>query len=144
MRSPSLVPLRRIRLPNHHTATSRPNRTATANEPIHRKLVLGEIWLHNRNDINRILGPKASCISFKDSACRCFGFLVSKNYIFTIDDDCFTCEGTQQYALDSNEASLPFITNIQHDNVIGTQNGVITQGSQILQNHVVPPFSNKS
>ncbi|KAL0396901.1 UNVERIFIED_CONTAM: putative UDP-arabinopyranose mutase 1 [Sesamum calycinum] len=25
--------------------------------------------LYNRNDINRILGPKASCISFKDSAC---------------------------------------------------------------------------
>ncbi|KAK6148059.1 hypothetical protein DH2020_018971 [Rehmannia glutinosa] len=46
--------------------------------------------LYNRNDINRILGPKASCISFKDSACRCFGFLVSKKkYIFTIDDDCF-------------------------------------------------------
>ncbi len=46
--------------------------------------------LYNRNDINRVLGPKASCISFKDSACRCFGFLVSKKkYIFTIDDDCF-------------------------------------------------------
>lgn len=48
--------------------------------------------LYNRNDINRILGPKASCISFKDSACRCFGFMVSKKkYIFTIDDDCFVC-----------------------------------------------------
>ncbi|GFZ08009.1 reversibly glycosylated polypeptide 2 [Actinidia rufa] len=46
--------------------------------------------LYNRNDINRILGPKANCISFKDSACRCIGFLVSKKkYIFTIDDDCF-------------------------------------------------------
>ena len=46
--------------------------------------------LYNRNDINRILGPKASCISFKDSACRCFGFMVSKKkYIYTIDDDCF-------------------------------------------------------
>ena len=46
--------------------------------------------LYNRNDVNKILGPKASCISFKDSACRCFGFLVSKKkYIFTIDDDCF-------------------------------------------------------
>ncbi|KAE8654691.1 UDP-arabinopyranose mutase 1 [Hibiscus syriacus] len=49
--------------------------------------------LYNRNDINRILGPKASCISFKDSACRCFGYLVSKKkYIFTIDDDCFIAE----------------------------------------------------
>ncbi|CAL8994720.1 unnamed protein product [Prunus brigantina] len=33
---------------------------------------------YNWNDINRILGLKASCISFKDSACRCFGYLVSK------------------------------------------------------------------
>ncbi|CAL5442745.1 unnamed protein product [Camellia sinensis] len=49
--------------------------------------------LYNRNDINRILGPKASCISFKDSACRCFGYMVSKKkYIFTIDDDCFVVE----------------------------------------------------
>jgi reversibly glycosylated polypeptide/UDP-arabinopyranose mutase len=50
--------------------------------------------LYNRNDINRILGPKASCISFKDSACRCFGFMMSKKkYIFTIDDDCWvSCE----------------------------------------------------
>ncbi|CAL0317344.1 unnamed protein product [Lupinus luteus] len=46
--------------------------------------------LYNRNDINKILGPRSSCISFKDSACRCFGYMVSKKkYIFTIDDDCF-------------------------------------------------------
>ena len=37
-----------------------------------------------------MLGPKASCISFKDSACRCFGYMVSKKkYVYTIDDDCF-------------------------------------------------------
>jgi len=46
--------------------------------------------LYNRNDIERILGDKAWCISFKDSACRCFGYMVSKKrYIYTIDDDCF-------------------------------------------------------
>ena len=46
--------------------------------------------LYNRNDINQILGPRASCISYKDSACRSFAFLISKKkYIFTIDDDCF-------------------------------------------------------
>lgn len=46
--------------------------------------------LYNRDDINRILGSRASCISFKDSACRCFGYMISKKkYIFTIDDDCF-------------------------------------------------------
>ncbi|KAK7293359.1 hypothetical protein RJT34_16223 [Clitoria ternatea] len=46
--------------------------------------------LFNRNDINRILGPKASCISFKDSACRYFDYMVSKKkYIYTINDDCF-------------------------------------------------------
>ncbi|CAN6206012.1 unnamed protein product [Urochloa humidicola] len=44
--------------------------------------------LYNRNDITRILGPRSSCISFKDSACRCFCYMVSKKkYIYTIDDD---------------------------------------------------------
>ncbi len=33
------------------------------------------------------------CISFRDSACRCFGYMVSKKkYIFTIDDDCFVAK----------------------------------------------------
>jgi reversibly glycosylated polypeptide/UDP-arabinopyranose mutase len=46
-----------------------------------------------RNDIDRLLGDKAWCISFKDSACRCFGFLISKKrYVFTIDDDCFVAK----------------------------------------------------
>ena len=33
--------------------------------------------LYNRTDIERLLGDKASCISYKDSACRCFGYMVS-------------------------------------------------------------------
>lgn len=49
--------------------------------------------LHNRNDIKANLGDKAWCISYKDSACRCYGFLMSKKrYIFTIDDDCFVAK----------------------------------------------------
>lgn len=34
--------------------------------------------LYDQNDVNQILGPKASCISFKDFACHCFGFLVQE------------------------------------------------------------------
>lgn len=50
--------------------------------------------LYNRDDIKEMLGEKSWCISFKDSACRCFGFLVSKKrYIYTIDDDCFVSNG---------------------------------------------------
>jgi reversibly glycosylated polypeptide/UDP-arabinopyranose mutase len=53
-------------------------------------------WLL-RNDIERVLGEKAWCISFKDSACRCFGFLVSKKrYVYTIDDDCFVAKNPKQ------------------------------------------------
>lgn len=49
--------------------------------------------LYNRNDIERILGENAWCISFKDSACRCFGYMVSKKrYVYTIDDDCFVAK----------------------------------------------------
>ena len=32
--------------------------------------------IYTRRDIERILGDKAWCISYKDSACRCFGFMV--------------------------------------------------------------------
>ncbi|CAH1423156.1 unnamed protein product [Lactuca virosa] len=80
--------------------------------------------LYNRNDINRILGPKASCISFKDSACRCFGFLVSKKkYIFTIDDDCFVAKdpsGQEINALAQHihnllSPSTPFFFNTLYD-----------------------------
>lgn len=80
--------------------------------------------LYNRNDINRILGPKANCISFKDSACRCFGFLVSKKkYIFTIDDDCFVAKdpsGIEINALAQHienllKPSTPFFFNTLYD-----------------------------
>ncbi|KAK1384201.1 UDP-arabinopyranose mutase [Heracleum sosnowskyi] len=80
--------------------------------------------LYNRNDINRILGPKASCISFKDSACRCFGYMVSKKkYIYTIDDDCFVAKdpsGKEINALEQHIKNLlspatPFFFNTLYD-----------------------------
>lgn len=40
--------------------------------------------LYTRRDIERILGKKAWCISFKDSACRCFGYLVRQNVVLFI------------------------------------------------------------
>ncbi|KAK9995347.1 hypothetical protein SO802_020033 [Lithocarpus litseifolius] len=45
--------------------------------------------LYNRNNVDRVLGPKARCISLMGFAYSCFDFLVSKKCIFTIDDDCF-------------------------------------------------------
>ncbi|MBA0590247.1 hypothetical protein Gorai_018961 [Gossypium raimondii] len=80
--------------------------------------------LYNRNDINKILGPKASCISFKDSACRCFGYMVSKKkYIFTIDDDCFVAKDPSGKAVNALEQhiknllcpSTPFFFNTLYD-----------------------------
>jgi hypothetical protein len=60
------------------------------------------------NDIERILGDKAWCISFKDSACRCFGFLVSrKRYVFTIDDDCFVAKNPRGEGGSAAAAPLP-------------------------------------
>ncbi|KAH1200160.1 UDP-arabinopyranose mutase 1 [Glycine max] len=65
--------------------------------------------LYNRNDINRILGPKANCISFKDSACRCFGYMVSKKkYIYTIDDDCFKTSSVHPHPFFFNTLYEPF------------------------------------
>lgn len=45
------------------------------------------VW--TRRDIERLLGDRSWIISSRDSACRCFGFLVSSaRYIYTFDDDC--------------------------------------------------------
>ncbi|KAL9335410.1 hypothetical protein Peur_072591 [Populus x canadensis] len=83
-----------------------------------------ECELYNRNDVNRVLGPKSSCISFKDSACRCFGFLVSKKkYIFTIDDDCFVgkdpsgkeINALAQHIQNLLTPSTPFFFNTLYD-----------------------------
>lgn len=80
--------------------------------------------LYNRNDIERILGDKAWCISFKDSACRCFGWLMSKRkYIYTIDDDCFVAKtptGKEINVLDQHLRNLttpstPFYFNTLYD-----------------------------
>jgi len=45
------------------------------------------VW--NRTDIERMLGDRSWVISSRDSACRCFGFLVATaRYVYTFDDDC--------------------------------------------------------
>eukprot|EP00877_Chromochloris_zofingiensis_P013160 jgi/Chrzof1/8098/UNPLg00143.t1 len=72
--------------------------------------------LYNRNDIDSILGDKAWCISYKDSACRCFGFLMSKKrYVFTIDDNCWVAkdptgaeiDALQQHVINLTTPSTP-------------------------------------
>eukprot|EP00877_Chromochloris_zofingiensis_P001520 jgi/Chrzof1/11369/Cz05g34090.t1 len=80
--------------------------------------------LYNRNDIERLLGERAWGISFKDSACRCFGFLVSKKrYIFTIDDDCFVAKNPkgedinalEQHIRNLTTPSTPYFFNTLYD-----------------------------
>jgi len=45
------------------------------------------VWA--RPQIEELLGERSWVISQRDSACRCFGFLVSRaRYVYTFDDDC--------------------------------------------------------
>jgi len=80
--------------------------------------------LYNRNDINRILGPKSVSISFRDSSCRCFGYLMSKKkYVYTIDDDCFVASDPSGQKINAVEQhinnllcpSTPFFFNTLYD-----------------------------
>ncbi|KAG5223097.1 UDP-arabinopyranose mutase [Salix suchowensis] len=66
--------------------------------------------LYNRNDINKILGPKASCISFKDSACRCFGYMVSKKRSIWKSYQCL-----EQHIKNILSPSTPFFFNTLYD-----------------------------
>lgn len=59
--------------------------------------------VYTRNDVKKVLGPRASCISSKDSACRCFGWLISrKKYIFTLTDECYPVKGFPADGLEVN------------------------------------------
>lgn len=64
------------------------------------------------------------CISFRDSACRCFGYAVSKKrFVYTIDDDCFVAKdptGAQidalaQHIKNLTSPSTPFFFNTLYD-----------------------------
>jgi reversibly glycosylated polypeptide/UDP-arabinopyranose mutase len=81
--------------------------------------------LHNRKDIERVLGDKAWAISYKDSACRCYGYMVAKGYkyIYTIDDDCFVAKdptgedinALEQHIRNLLTPSTPFFFNTLYD-----------------------------
>lgn len=66
--------------------------------------------LYNRHDIEKELGEDSWIISFKDSACRCFGFLKAQgDYVYTIDDDCFPAEDSGKKI----DALAEHISNLQ-------------------------------
>ncbi|CAG9464186.1 unnamed protein product [Pedinophyceae sp. YPF-701] len=83
--------------------------------------------LYTRRDIERILGPRASCISYKDSGCRCFGYLMSRRpYIVTLDDDCYPAPApagsdsdvvdvVQEHLRNLTTRSTPFYFNTLYD-----------------------------
>ncbi|MEM1128275.1 MAG: hypothetical protein AAGI71_16630 [Bacteroidota bacterium] len=53
------------------------------------------------DDIERLLGPDRWIISKRDSACRCFGFLMATSrYVYTIDDDCYPATDPSGEAVD--------------------------------------------
>jgi reversibly glycosylated polypeptide/UDP-arabinopyranose mutase len=80
--------------------------------------------IHTRTDIEKRLGDKAWCISYKDSACRCYGYMISKKrYIYTIDDDCFVAKNPsgedinalQQHIQNLLCPSTPYFFNTLYD-----------------------------
>jgi len=95
--------------------------------------------LYNRNDINRILGPKASCISFKDSACRCFGYMVSKKkYIYTIDDDCFVAKDPTGKDINALEQHIKNLLCPSTPNFFNTLYDPYREGADFVRGY---PFS---
>ncbi|XP_068305185.1 UDP-arabinopyranose mutase 1-like [Pyrus communis] len=93
--------------------------------------------LYNRNDVNKVLGPKATCISFKDSTCRCFGFLVSKKkYIFTIDDDCFG----KKLKVAKKPSGKQINALAQH--IKGWSKNLLTPSTPFFFNALYDPFAN--
>lgn len=95
--------------------------------------------LYNRKDIERILGDKAWCISFKDSACRCFGYAVSKKkYIFTIDDDCFVAKNPDGEDINALEQHIKNLISPSTPHFFNTLYDPYTEGADFVRGY---PFS---
>lgn len=96
--------------------------------------------LYNRTDIENTLGADlASCISFKDSACRCFGFLVSKKkYIYTIDDDCFVANDPSGEKINALEQHIRNLLTPSTPYFFNTLYDPFRQGSDFVRGY---PFS---
>lgn len=95
--------------------------------------------LYNRNDIERILGDKAWCISFKDSACRCFGYMISKKrYIYTIDDDCFVAKTPSGEDINALEQHISNLLTPSTPNFFNTLYDPYVEGSDFVRGY---PFS---
>ncbi|CDY27964.1 BnaC05g43660D [Brassica napus] len=91
------------------------------------------------NDINRILGPKSSCISFKDSACRCFGYMVSKKkYIYTIDDDCFVAKDPSGKEINALEQHIKNLLSPSTPHFFNTLYDPYSDGADFVRGY---PFS---
>ncbi|GJP79415.1 hypothetical protein CLOP_g9649 [Closterium sp. NIES-67] len=72
-----------------------------------------DVELFTRSDVKRMLGNRAACISSKDSACRCFGWLVSKKrFIYTLADDCYRVKGFPAPGLELDPV-LKHLQNLQ-------------------------------
>ena len=96
----------------------------------------------NSTDIERILGPKASCISFRDSACRCFGFLVSRRrYVYTIDDDCFVARDPRGLPVDALAQHLRNLLSPSTPYFFNTLYDPYRSGSDFVRGY---PFSLRS
>lgn len=77
--------------------------------------------LYNWNDIEKELGDNRWIISQRDSACRCFGFLKSKNdYIYTIDDDCFPAKDYKGEIINVLELHLDNLKTAAHPDYFNT------------------------
>ncbi|KAI8112467.1 hypothetical protein M9434_003790 [Picochlorum sp. BPE23] len=95
--------------------------------------------LYNRNDIERILGDKAWCISFKDSACRCFGYMISKKkYIYTIDDDCFVATKPTGERINALEQHIQNLLSPSTPDFFNTLYDPFAEGADFVRGY---PFS---
>jgi reversibly glycosylated polypeptide / UDP-arabinopyranose mutase len=95
--------------------------------------------LYNRTDIERILGDKAWCISFKDSACRCFGYMISKKkYVYTIDDDCFVAKNPSGQDINALEQHIKNLLSPSTPDFFNTLYDPYVEGSDFVRGY---PFS---
>lgn len=79
------------------------------------------ITYYNRKHIDELLGKRSWIIPYKDSGCRCFGFLMSQaDYVFTIDDDCYPAKFSNGNIIDPVEQHIKNLVSMSSPEYFNT------------------------
>ncbi|KAL6497692.1 putative UDP-arabinopyranose mutase 5 [Orobanche hederae] len=98
-----------------------------------------DLNIYTKSDIDKLVGPSSSALSFSGYSSRYFGYLMSrKKYIISIDDDCFPAKDSNGKPIDAVAQHITNLTTPATPFFFNTLYDPYCEGSDFVRGY---PFS---